>query len=115
MKLHEIAELHLKTGKEIKFHDNIIVYEFKHEHLFIRGNNIPINSVRDLLKNNYEIVQDLPEIKPCPFCGNPPYVKRGNCHGADVIYEVGCLSCRFHFSRIYDAEDEALKVWNRRV
>jgi Restriction alleviation protein Lar len=68
-----------------------------------------LERMRDHLKN------DLPEIKPCPFCGHPYIDLEGN-RQATVV----CRGCRAegppssHVNSPYDAIREAVYKWNTR-
>ena len=66
---------------------------------------------------NYE--NELPKIKPCPFCGGEDVsVDAGywDAHGAR--YEIGCENpqCEVHpCSDLFPTEAEAIEAWNNRA
>lgn len=54
----------------------------------------------------------LPELKPCPFCGNATKV----LHFDVARAEIGCSHCVFTFVRWlgYESKDAAVEAWNAR-
>jgi Lar family restriction alleviation protein len=62
----------------------------------------------------------MPELKPCPFCGNEAemesrYIGYGSLGlGAHDWYTVKCKSCRGK-SDEYGTEEAAIAAWNKRV
>lgn len=61
------------------------------------------------------------ELKPCPFCGAEAVIvnlrPRPNSHySRKRPYVVKCSKCRCAMQYVYfETEEEAAKVWNRRV
>lgn len=55
----------------------------------------------------------MPELKPCPFCGNIPELTVDNICD-ELNYQVSCTHC---FARTYleTSEEEAVEQWNRRA
>lgn len=51
------------------------------------------------------------ELKPCPFCGGIAYIQK---HSYRYAYWIKCYDCGVE-TEAYGFEDEAIKVWNRRV
>ena len=61
-------------------------------------------------------MNDLKDLKPCPFCGDVYIMVRMTTNGK---YSVGCntLNCiALHCTgKTYRSYDEAVKAWNRRT
>lgn len=61
---------------------------------------------------DYSELDDVEEIKPCPFCGGKAeidYTCRGNYPG---VYCNNCSAYIFDYSY---SEEKAIEKWNRRV
>lgn len=70
------------------------------------------------------------ELKPCPFCGNAPYVDYGfsydydggdrwYVYSAEVVCDCGCtLKVDNHLPKVHVSEDRmldfAIEAWNKR-
>ena len=55
------------------------------------------------------------ELKPCPFCGSTPMLRRGK---TDEWYHVECgnRECPIYVeTRRFYTQEEAIEVWNRRA
>lgn len=60
---------------------------------------------------------NMPELKPCPFCGGAGNIHHINIHhiaGCNV-YIVQCTNCGCVFSTWFPSSDAAKSAWNRRV
>ena len=54
------------------------------------------------------------ELKHCPFCGANNAAVQQYQTGRSVRFSVACKDC-WAMTNVYDAEDEAVNAWNRRV
>jgi hypothetical protein len=55
------------------------------------------------------------ELKPCPFCGQPPELKefKNECEYPIKIY-CGNHDCRWYMGTHFETKDEAIGSWNHR-
>lgn len=53
------------------------------------------------------------DVKPCPFCGEPPVIMSSGSHGEGLM--IHCIAdCCTHPSSSFYEHRLALEVWNRR-
>lgn len=56
----------------------------------------------------------MPELKPCPFCGETEDLSKNSCGSWDVGCTNGkCAMCARSFG--FDTKEEAIKAWNTRA
>lgn len=60
----------------------------------------------------------MPELKPCPFCGDEAIyittaIKAGNI--VKEFYSISCLGCNAEIYKYCKTEEEAVEAWNRRA
>ena len=61
----------------------------------------------ELLKGGWQSYHEVKEIKPCPFCGNHPEIRKRKT----VIIE--CKGCGVLFIKL--TKEEAIQAWNKRA
>lgn len=55
------------------------------------------------------------EIKPCPFCGVVPELKKDEDGRYDIQCENPECKLQVFLDRFYSVKREAIEAWNRRV
>lgn len=69
------------------------------------------------MKNRVEVSQDvidaLPALLPCPFCGEAAEEDCGAVSFSMVVYTIRCWSCMAHIER--QDLDEVRAAWNKRT
>ena len=55
------------------------------------------------------------DLKPCPFCGHKAVIINTGNHFPKMFYRIVCESSCTMQGKLYDTEEEAIEVWNRRT
>ena len=55
-----------------------------------------------------------PELKPCPFCGEPPVLTGGVCYS---YCQISCenAECYITCTTLRSSETDAVEAWNHRA
>ena len=54
---------------------------------------------------------ELPDLLPCPFCGEPARLH----YAVDHRWRVHCTHCAAYLTRLFLTAEEAAEVWNMRA
>jgi len=57
----------------------------------------------------------MPELKPCPFCGNKPVVRKYWWFWSNKVFDVECKLCGCEVGNDLDTEEVVINRWNVRA
>lgn len=65
------------------------------------------------------MAEKIDELKPCPFCGGEPDIKKHTfsvtSHCMEYTFGVKCYRCKVETWQFFQTEGFAIEAWNRRI